>query len=190
MTNNGSEPIVTLVTGTSSGLGLLTAVELGRRGVRVFASMRDTTRADDLRSNAEHAGVDVEILPLDVTSEPSVQDAVGQVVRNAGRTARKSRHARFSDWSCAHLIHSLGRSQSLASIRPASALADRWRPTWTARYPAGPSGVGARYRRRLRSSLRGRRGTVTVLLGAVRAGVRVPPIGVACPGVRCSARRV
>ena len=73
-----------LITGCSSGFGLLTAVECGRRGHRVFATMRDTGRADGLRSAAADAGVALEILRLDVCDPASVAEAVEQVVAAAG----------------------------------------------------------------------------------------------------------
>ena len=74
-----------LITGTSAGIGLLTAIELCRRGVRVFASMRDTTRADNLLSAARQSGLTVDVVQLDVTSELSVRKAVSRVVADAGR---------------------------------------------------------------------------------------------------------
>jgi NAD(P)-dependent dehydrogenase (short-subunit alcohol dehydrogenase family) len=85
VTEGGRDRAAILITGTSSGIGLLSAVELSRRGARVFASMRDTTRSDVLLSAAEEAGVGVELVALDVTSESSVRDAVAHVVAKAGR---------------------------------------------------------------------------------------------------------
>jgi NAD(P)-dependent dehydrogenase (short-subunit alcohol dehydrogenase family) len=82
--DNAPRPVI-LITGTSSGIGLLTAVELSRRGARVFASMRDLSRGDNLRSAEAEAGLTVDVLQLDVTSESSVQNAVDQVLRSAGR---------------------------------------------------------------------------------------------------------
>ncbi len=56
-----------MITGTSSGPGLASAVELAKRGERVFASMRDTSRSGDLNGAASAAGVELEIIQLDVT---------------------------------------------------------------------------------------------------------------------------
>ncbi|HEX4981867.1 MAG TPA: SDR family NAD(P)-dependent oxidoreductase, partial [Ilumatobacteraceae bacterium] len=54
-----------LVTGCSSGFGLLTAVEFARHGHHVVASMRDTAKAAALLEAAATAGVAVEVAELD-----------------------------------------------------------------------------------------------------------------------------
>ena len=80
---------VILVTGCSTGFGLLTALELARRGDHVVATMRDPERGDALRAALDDAGADVasrvEIRQLDVTDEASVADAVASAVADAGR---------------------------------------------------------------------------------------------------------
>lgn len=63
------QPKTVLVTGASSGIGLLTSVELARRGWRVLATMRDPARGGRLAAAAEAAGVSdrIESHALDVT---------------------------------------------------------------------------------------------------------------------------
>jgi NAD(P)-dependent dehydrogenase (short-subunit alcohol dehydrogenase family) len=58
-----------LITGASSGFGLLTSVTLAKRGWRVLATMRDLNRRDKLESAARDAGVldRIELHELDVT---------------------------------------------------------------------------------------------------------------------------
>jgi NAD(P)-dependent dehydrogenase (short-subunit alcohol dehydrogenase family) len=79
---------VTVVTGTSTGIGLETAVHLARNGYRVHAGMRNLAKADALREAAE--GLPVEIVEFDVTVPESVDDAFGRIgevdvlVNNAG----------------------------------------------------------------------------------------------------------
>lgn len=77
-----------LITGTSSGIGLVSAVELARRGWTTFASMRDPARADRLRQAAEQAGVSqrVHLEALDVTDPASIAAAVPRVLAAAGGT--------------------------------------------------------------------------------------------------------
>jgi NAD(P)-dependent dehydrogenase (short-subunit alcohol dehydrogenase family) len=78
---------VALVTGTSSGFGLLASVELLREGFRVFATMRDTGKSGPLLAAARAAGVSaaLEVLPLDVTQPSSIAAAVDEVGARAGR---------------------------------------------------------------------------------------------------------
>ncbi len=59
-----------IVTGTSSGIGLHTAIGLAQTGVTVIATVRDTARADALRSAASEAGVELDIRALEVTMPP------------------------------------------------------------------------------------------------------------------------
>ena len=75
---------IALVTGTSSGIGLAAAVRLAHDGHRVFASMRDLSRSGDLEAAASAAGVDVELVALDVCNDDSVASAVEHVVSVAG----------------------------------------------------------------------------------------------------------
>ena len=76
---------VTLITGCSSGFGLLAALEFARKGDTVFATMRNTAKAGELEQRAQQEGLTVRILPLDVRDEASVASAVRQTVTDAGR---------------------------------------------------------------------------------------------------------
>lgn len=88
-----TEQPLAVVTGTSSGIGLHTAVGLARAGLHVVATMRDVTRADALLAAAAAADVSLDVQALDVTDEAQVAeviDAMGTVdvlVNNAGRGA-------------------------------------------------------------------------------------------------------
>ncbi|MFC8872766.1 SDR family NAD(P)-dependent oxidoreductase [Streptomyces sp. NPDC057148] len=85
---------VAVVTGTSSGIGLYTAVGLAHRGLRVVATMRDTGRSDALRAEAERQGVELAVRALDVTDHDRARacldevtaefGAIGILVNNAG----------------------------------------------------------------------------------------------------------
>jgi NAD(P)-dependent dehydrogenase (short-subunit alcohol dehydrogenase family) len=76
---------IVVITGASTGIGLATAVAFGRAGDRVIATMRDPARAGALKAAVSSAGVGVEVLPLDVTSDTSVADAIGRVMDAHGR---------------------------------------------------------------------------------------------------------
>ncbi|HEY1984529.1 MAG TPA: SDR family oxidoreductase [Terracidiphilus sp.] len=63
-----------LITGASSGFGLLTTLALAARGWRVLATMRDLNRREKLADDAQAAGVlhRIEFLPLDVTNPDQI----------------------------------------------------------------------------------------------------------------------
>ena len=75
---------VALITGTSSGMGLFTAVELAKRGLQVVATLRDTGRSDRLRAAAAAAGVDLDIRALDVVDHAAAAELVDAVTRDHG----------------------------------------------------------------------------------------------------------
>ena len=86
-----------LITGTSSGIGLATALELARAGHHVLATMRDPSRAPELAGVAAAERLPIEIRTLDVDSDESVRACVNGIdgpldvlVNNAGREAHGS----------------------------------------------------------------------------------------------------
>jgi short-subunit dehydrogenase len=54
----------------------LSSVSLARQGFRVFATMRAPERRDALDDAAARAGVDIDVVSLDVTHDDSVSDAI------------------------------------------------------------------------------------------------------------------
>jgi NAD(P)-dependent dehydrogenase (short-subunit alcohol dehydrogenase family) len=75
---------VVLVTGASTGLGLSVCVAAARAGHTVFATMRDLARRGALDDAARAAGVELQVLALDVQDETSVRRAVAQALERAG----------------------------------------------------------------------------------------------------------
>jgi NAD(P)-dependent dehydrogenase (short-subunit alcohol dehydrogenase family) len=78
---------IALITGSSSGFGLLTSIELAKAGFRVVATMRDLSRRNRLDQAAAAAGVagQIDIRALDVTDFDSLPTFVEAVVRDHGR---------------------------------------------------------------------------------------------------------
>jgi NAD(P)-dependent dehydrogenase (short-subunit alcohol dehydrogenase family) len=75
-----------LITGASSGFGLLTTITLARRGWRVIATLRDPARSGRLEDAARAANVlgRIEILPLDVTDAEQIEALAAELTaRNA-----------------------------------------------------------------------------------------------------------
>jgi len=75
---------VVLITGCSSGIGLSTALRFARNGYRVFATMRDPARGDELRARAKAEGLTLDILALDVCRDDSVAAAVAAMFQETG----------------------------------------------------------------------------------------------------------
>ena len=86
---------IAIVTGASSGFGLLTSIELAKRGFDVIATMRDLEKTHALFDVAETLQVkeQLTVLPLDVTNsgqieslkkEISARTSVDVLVNNAG----------------------------------------------------------------------------------------------------------
>lgn len=69
---------VALITGSNSGFGLETALELGKAGYLVLATMRDTTKGEELLRRAKGLGLEEHIIvyPLDVTEDRSIQQVI------------------------------------------------------------------------------------------------------------------
>ena len=70
-----------LVTGTSSGFGLLISIELAKRGYNVAAGMRRPLASGLLMQAAERAGVSerISVFQMDITNESQVIEIVEQV---------------------------------------------------------------------------------------------------------------
>ena len=78
---------IAVITGTSSGIGLLSAVELARQGFRVVATMRDLGRRTRLDEAAQAAGVGslMDVRRLDVTEFATMPGLVSEIVRDYSR---------------------------------------------------------------------------------------------------------
>ena len=82
--------LTALITGTSTGIGRATALELARSGLTVWASMRDTSMGASLESIASSENLDLRVLQLDVEDDDSVDAAfqkagdIDVLVNNAG----------------------------------------------------------------------------------------------------------
>ncbi len=76
---------VALLTGCSSGFGLLSAVRLAEGGMTVVATVRDLDRDARLRCALADAGVEAEVDQLDVTDVVSVDRSVEGVLSRHGR---------------------------------------------------------------------------------------------------------
>jgi len=76
---------IALVTGTSSGIGLSTAVLLAQSGFTVVATMRNLAKSAVLEAHAKSAGVPLDVRRLDVQDEASVEGCVREALGTYGR---------------------------------------------------------------------------------------------------------
>ena len=77
---------VTLITGTSTGIGQATALRLARQGHHVFASMRNpATGSSVLTEAAGQEGLEIDVIQLDVNDADSCEQAVRGVLEQTGR---------------------------------------------------------------------------------------------------------
>ena len=76
-----------LITGTSSGIGLATAVAAAQAGWHTVATMRDPSRAAALieAADAGHVADRIEVRKLDVTDPSSVESCIAGVITDRGR---------------------------------------------------------------------------------------------------------
>ncbi len=73
-----------LISGTSKGIGLETAIAFGRAGYKVFATMRDLDKASDLQQAIKDESLDVTIARMDVDSDDSVTKCIDDIIQKHG----------------------------------------------------------------------------------------------------------
>lgn len=80
-----NQPIA-IVTGASSGFGLLTTLELAKAGFQVIATMRNKAKADELLKEANRLIIQSNLIihELDVTSESSIEQ-LAALIKSIGR---------------------------------------------------------------------------------------------------------
>jgi len=93
-----AEGKIAVVTGSSSGIGLLTAIELAQNGYRVVATMRDLANSGRLEEAAQKASVRdrIHLWRIDITEFDSLPEAVGAIVRDYRRIDVLVNNAGFS----------------------------------------------------------------------------------------------
>jgi short-subunit dehydrogenase len=72
---------VIVITGTSSGFGFLTAVELANRNNQVIATMRDLSKQKELSKS----GPSIDIRKLDVCDHDSINTTIAQIIEQYGK---------------------------------------------------------------------------------------------------------
>ncbi len=73
-----------LITGTSKGIGLETALTFGRAGYKVFATMRSPDSAIDFKQKIKTEDLDITISKMDVDSDASVKQCMDAIIQKEG----------------------------------------------------------------------------------------------------------
>ena len=76
---------VAVVTGSSSGIGLETALTLARNGFLTYATMRNLAKSDNIKAVADKDHLPIRIVQLDVTDDTSVNQAVQSIIKETER---------------------------------------------------------------------------------------------------------
>jgi NAD(P)-dependent dehydrogenase (short-subunit alcohol dehydrogenase family) len=76
---------VSIVTGSSSGIGLETALILARNGYVTYATMRTPEKDALVKTAVEKENLPIKVIQLDVTDDVSLKNAINHVTSEAGR---------------------------------------------------------------------------------------------------------
>lgn len=74
-----------LITGTSTGVGFESSILFAKNNYKVYATMRNLNKSDELKKRIEAEDLDIELLPLDVTNIESIQTAVNTIIEKDGK---------------------------------------------------------------------------------------------------------
>jgi len=76
---------IILITGCSSGFGLISAARLSSLGYTVYASMRDLSKSNDLKVELERRDTNCHMIELDVCDNVSIQKTVNTITKQEGK---------------------------------------------------------------------------------------------------------
>jgi NAD(P)-dependent dehydrogenase (short-subunit alcohol dehydrogenase family) len=76
---------IAFVTGANKGIGREISRQLAAKGVLVLMGARDPKRGEQAVADLRALGLPVEFVPIDVTSQPSVEKAADEIARRHGR---------------------------------------------------------------------------------------------------------
>src|SRR3954447_12286664 len=89
---------VVLITGSSTGIGFVTAETLARNGNTVYATMRDQQRSPQLQQLANDNNLSIVVLQMDVLDDRSVQNTIKHVLSKEGSIDVLINNAGIHSW--------------------------------------------------------------------------------------------
>ncbi len=85
MVPNSMNETIAFVTGANKGIGREISRQLAAKGILVLMGARDRDRGEKAMADLRGQGLPVEFVAIDVTSQPSVDEAAAEVTRRFGR---------------------------------------------------------------------------------------------------------
>jgi len=76
---------IVLITGCSSGFGMISAARLSSLGYTVYASMRDISKNNDLKVELDRRDTNCHMIELDVRDDTSIQKTINTIADNEGK---------------------------------------------------------------------------------------------------------
>lgn len=76
---------IVLITGCSSGFGMISAARLSSLGYTVYASMRDLSKNNDLKIELDRRDTNCHMIELDVRDDTSIQKTINTIADNEGQ---------------------------------------------------------------------------------------------------------
>lgn len=78
-------PPIALVTGSSTGIGFETSIELARRGFHTYATIRNLKNSDRIMEIAKKENLTIDVLKLDVIDDTSVKETIDRIYKKQNR---------------------------------------------------------------------------------------------------------
>jgi len=91
---------VAIVTGSSSGIGFETALDLAREGYYTYATMRDIKKGNQIKEIAKKENLKLEVLELDVDKDETVQATINKIVKEKNRIDVLVNNAGYGLFGC------------------------------------------------------------------------------------------
>ena len=76
---------IALITGSSSGIGFETSLQLARNGIYTYATMRNLSKSQEILDITKKECLPLKVLTLDVTDEKSTQKAIDMAMHEQNR---------------------------------------------------------------------------------------------------------
>jgi NAD(P)-dependent dehydrogenase (short-subunit alcohol dehydrogenase family) len=76
---------VAVITGSSSGIGLESALVLARNDYTTYATMRSPHKDTSIKAVVQNESLPIRVVQLDVTDDTSVKNAIDRIISEAGR---------------------------------------------------------------------------------------------------------